>query len=34
MARAIKSAGRTQAEIANQLGVQASTVAKWERSSD
>lgn len=27
------AAGRTQAEIANQLGVKASTVAKWERGT-
>jgi HTH-type transcriptional regulator, cell division transcriptional repressor len=30
MAEARVAAGRTQAEIANQLGVKASTVAKWE----
>jgi len=33
MAEAREAAGRTQAEIANQLGVRASTVAKWERGS-
>jgi transcriptional regulator with XRE-family HTH domain len=33
MAEARAAAGRTQAEIANQLGVKASTVAKWEHGS-
>jgi HTH-type transcriptional regulator, cell division transcriptional repressor len=33
MAEARVAAGRTQAEIANQLGVKASTVAKWEHGS-
>jgi transcriptional regulator with XRE-family HTH domain len=33
MAEARVVAGRTQAEIANQLGVKASTVAKWEHGS-
>jgi transcriptional regulator with XRE-family HTH domain len=33
MAEARVAAGRTQAEIANQLGVKASTVAKWETGS-
>lgn len=33
MADARVAAGRTQAEIANQLGVKASTVAKWERGT-
>jgi transcriptional regulator with XRE-family HTH domain len=31
MAEARTTAGRTQAEVANQLGVKASTIAKWER---
>jgi transcriptional regulator with XRE-family HTH domain len=33
MAEARAAAGRTQAEIANQLGVKASTVAKWEHGT-
>jgi|TARA_R110002110_G_scaffold310081_3_gene523478 transcriptional regulator with XRE-family HTH domain len=33
MAEARDAAGRTQAEIANQLGVKASTVAKWEHGT-
>lgn len=33
IADARRAAGRSQAEIANQLGVKASTVDKWERGS-